>query len=402
MVEGDAVNLFRSWLIGLIIILFLGSTLRLTETWASSGISIVYVSLILILLTIVFFKKKEIKYNGLAMILMYLFLVFGALSALVNGDARTLMRAGVFFFLFISANVLIPSYFKEKTNIIIAATIIVSHIPLLLIPLITTGGIDYLPYFGIFSNPNNLGVVTATVLAIFASLIFKDIDNMFFYKKSKRKRFMLINIIVIACLMLLISYSASRTSFVAALAIFFTGFLLVLIRLFQHKKLGNLLFKGFFISPIMVAAYFILSVYLPIQESIEDNILSKFERKSVDVLDGRGAIWEQTIDKAGFFGGGSDLFYGEIALGSHNTFVTVLGTYGWIPFIVIILFFALAAYHSIKHFLTSDSKYRYLAPMMLVAFLILSMTEDMHYKLSMIAILILSGVCMNQQKLRVK
>lgn len=87
-------------------------------------------------------------------------------------------------------------------------------------------------------------------------------------------------------------------------------------------------------------------------------------------------------------------------MGAHNTFIWFLGTYGWIPFMLMIFFFINAFYNSFKQFLTSESKYKYLAPLMLITFITLSMAEDMNYKLSMIVSFSLAGIYMEHRKVR--
>src|SRR5699024_7609842 len=103
-------------------VIYLGSTLRLTES--IEAINIVYVSLIMIIISVVLYNKIEFKYNGFTLTLMYLFLVFGIVASLINQDVDVLMRTIVFFILFLSTNVFMPSYFKEKTEKIILRIIV--------------------------------------------------------------------------------------------------------------------------------------------------------------------------------------------------------------------------------------------------------------------------------------
>lgn len=112
---------------------------------------------------------------------------------------------------------------------------------------------------------------------------------------------MIINLLFITFLLFLITYTSSRTSFVASLVTLFFGLSLVSINAIRHKRMGMVIAKSVFILPF--ASLFLFAVYLifPLQEAIGANIISKFERKSLDILDGRGAIWKYTFDEAGFF-----------------------------------------------------------------------------------------------------
>lgn len=386
----------------IIALLFLTGSLRMVNGWDSVGITTLYFSLFLTLSTILLFKKVELKYNQVTFVLMYLFLLFSILSALVNQDVKVCVRAAMFFVMFLSVNVVIPSYLTVDSERAIVKVIVVTHIPLLFIPIILNRGIDSVPYYGIFDNTNSLGGVAVTVLAVFLALFFKDIEDIIFYRKNRAKKFVFLNILLIFCLILIITYTSSRTSFIAILTILLSGLSLNIINAIKYRKLGSFSARFIVFLPILVLLYFILDLFSPLKQSVHANIFSKFERKSSDLLDGRGEIWKDIIDRSGFFGGGSDIFNGHVAIGSHNTFVTVVGMFGWIPLILMILFFILAFYYSINHFLTSTSKYKYLPSVMLITFLTLSMAEDMFYKLSFIATLALLGTSMNKKKIVIK
>lgn len=372
----------------------------MTDGWDSIGIMIVYASLILIILSIVLYKQFEIKYNKSIFILMYLFVFFSFLAALFNGDAKLFVKAIMFFVLFLSTNIIIPSLLKGETVKILAKLILITHIPLLLIPIIIDRGINHVPYTGLFDNTNLLGSVIATVLAVFSAFFFRDVEDMLFKVKVPKKS-TLFYMFCIFSLLLLITYTTSRTSFITSLLVLLAGFTLIFIKAVKYKKIGNLIVKGLFAIPGLFIASFVLNLFFPLKESIIDNVVSKFDRKSNDILDGRGDIWKGALQEIGFFGGGNDVFSGQIALGSHNTFLSVLGMFGWVPLVILIIFFIIAAFNVIKHTLTSGSKYKYFPFLMLVNFLSMSMTEDMLYKISMLSALSLSGFCMNKTKLTI-
>src|SRR5690606_13381751 len=117
----------------------------------------------------------------------------------------------------------------EKTLI---RLILISQIPVLIIPIILDGGINRTPYFGMFSNTNSLGGVAVTVLVIFAAVFFGDVERMFL-KRRISKKYIYLNFLLISSLLLLITYSTSRTSFVTALVVLFAGLSLALINTFR-------------------------------------------------------------------------------------------------------------------------------------------------------------------------
>ena len=125
------------------------------------------------------------------------------------------------------------------------------------------------------------------------------------------------------------------------------------------------------------------------------NVIDKFVAKDVggDVFDGRGYIWEKTINDAGFWGNGSSYFLDEFALGAHNTFISILGRYGYVYFILIFIFWLFLGFKSFKFLLRSSiSFYTYMYFTVWYAFTILSLTEVMLYTpIMIIFILSMSG-----------
>lgn len=392
-----AVELIRTVFSVIFALLLFSSSVRLTADFGILGITTLYVSLLLMILAILFRQKIELKVNELTLFLMFFFLLFGAIAALFNQDISLLFKVLVFIALYVSTGIVIPSIYKENTEKVIMRLILITHIPMLFIPILLEG-INHIPYYGVFDNTNSLGGVLVTVLVGFAALLFKNLEEIALYKTKSLWKSVLLNFAVIFSLILVVTFTTSRTSFLTSLLILLCGVALLVITAIKNKKLGNLILRFLKIAPIMVLLYFILNLFYPLKESIVNNVVAKFERKSGDVLDGRGDIWSGALKESGFFGGGSDVFSNNIGVGSHNTFITVIGLYGWIPAIAIAIFFATGLYYSFKYFLNSQSKYKYFPILMLITFLAFSMVEDMFYKLSMITTLSLIGLTMNHKK----
>lgn len=379
-------------------VMFFFSSLHMTHEWNEKGILTVYISLIFILLSVAIFKRLKLKYNKMAFALMFTFLIFGFWSAVFNSEVGLIASSFLMFILYISGNIIIPAYFQENTEKIVVRLIVVSHIPLLLLPILLDR-INSMPYQGIFYNPNSLGGVAVTVFVVFASMFFGEIEKVIFYENHGISRNMILNVLIMLGLLLLIASSASRTSFLAGLIAIVTGLLFLVVTAFRYKRVTNLFMKSAIITPFAILFYFVANLFLPLNDIINRNIIEKFQRKSGDILDRRGDVWVQTIQEAGLFGKGQGFFTEYIGISSHNTFISILGMYGWVPFVVYGVFFIMAFYYSVRYCLNSNSKYKYLPVLMLVTFLSLSMAENMLYKLSMLATFILVGVCMNQRKI---
>jgi len=394
------IDLVKLWLMILLSILFSSSTLYLIEEWGTLSIVFLYSSLITLIFSAIFIKKFKFKYNDIALFLMLVFLISGILSSLINQDSDLFLRAVIYFILLISANIVIPSYLDIETEKITTRLILLTHIPILFTPVIIDG-FDKIPYYGIFSNPNSIAGIAVTVLAVFLGLFFEQIENIFFQKRKLKITYIVLYTVAASFLILIISYALSRTSFVTAMVVIMSGVILFLVNAIRLKEFGSILRKGLFFLPPLLIIFYVLNIYLDISASIEDNIVGKFSRKSGNVLSNRDDVWSQAFHNPSFFGNGAHFFRNETGLGAHNTLLSLFGTYGWIPTIAIFLLFMIAFYYVIKYFLKSESKYKYIAPLMLITFLTLSMAEDMNWKLSIIVSLILSGTYMNKKKLRI-
>lgn len=134
----------------------------------------------------------------------------------------------------------------------------------------------------------------------------------------------------------------------------------------------------------MVAASF----FIPIWDLLDRFIVSKFQAKlgNGDVLSGRGIVWEYTFNNAGLFGGGRD-FYEQagIEIGAHNTFISILGQYGWMSLLLLLLFLVVSFIYCLRYTILSNDNYKYFPILIFVCFLTLSMAEGMLFKMSMLA-----------------
>src|SRR5690606_7287271 len=122
---------------------------------------------------------------------------------------------------------------------------------------------------------------------------------------------------------------------------------------FKHKKVIHLTLKTLIRLPLLFLVYMVIAKFTPINFYIQGAILSKFDNKSADLLDGRGSVWKQTLSDASLFGNGESYFIDNVGLGAHNTFIHILGVYGWVPMIIFCLFFAVSLHYCIRFILFS-------------------------------------------------
>lgn len=361
---------------------FLASSLYLTQTFNSIGSVLIGMTVILILPLILLFKKRNYEINIFSLIFMFLFLIASMFSAYLNGDINLIISAGMILILYIASMIIIPSLLENRSNKIVYKSIMISHLPIIFFPLVIYG-INSTPYRGIFYNPNSFGSIVATLFATMFALFLFKLENYYMNKKQSIRNLMF-NFLLLFAIFFLIVLSGSRTSVLTAVGIVLIGISIVFIRLFRSKKAVPLI-KSFFVGSVLIVGSAVLMKVTSFYEYLYFNILYKFEIKSDDVLDNRGIVWEVTLKEAGLFGQGSD-YFNQTLVGAHNTFISILGEYGWIP---LILFCIIIIYGLIKSLIYAFSKvqdqYKFLPIMFMVCFILLSMGEGMMFKLSMIA-----------------
>lgn len=381
-----------------IILLFFTSSTSLTKEWIGSNTA-VYIFLLLPLIYLVFFKKIKFEYNSKLTLLIILFTFVSMFSALINSDLNIFFSAIGYSVLFLVATVIIPTYYKNKTGKIVVFTILISQIPIILFPILANG-IDAIPYKGAFFNSNSFGGVVTVLFVVTFAMLLQKLESFIYSKKKVSKLILLFLFIASSLSFLLVIISGSRTSFLTIIIVVSIGILFLLLYAVKYKLVGTLLVRSLFILPIGGFILWVTIKILPINMYLEEVIFSKFSRKSNNILDGRDLVWGKAFNESGLFGNGSKYFSEEVGLGAHNTFISILGQYGWIAFIIFVVLILVSLYYCFRYTL-SNNNYKYLPLLMIVAFISLSMGEVMLYKLSMIATFILIGVVANNKKVKI-
>lgn len=380
-------------------LMFFTSSTALSSQWFGNG-TVVYISLVILLSLLAFFKRVEVKYNPILVLVISAFTLLCSGAAVINSDAALLYSTIGYIVLFLSTMIVIPSYFKDSSGKVVILTIIVSQIPIILLPIITNG-IDSHPYRGIFDNPNSFGGVSATVFVVVLAVFLQRLEA-FLYTKEKRPRLTVASLFVLLSLLfLLVIMSGSRTSFVTCIIAMIVSGLFLLLFTVKHRLIGNLIVKATFVFPLGGLVFWVTNKFIPIVAFADEVIIRKFANKSGDMLDGRSWVWEKTAGEAGLFGNGNDYFSLHVGLGAHNTFVSILGQYGWLAVSAFAIIILIGLYYCSIYAL-SDNNHKYLPLLMLITFFALSMGEVMLYKLSMIASFILIGVVANNKKVIIR
>lgn len=313
------------------ILLFLSSSLYLTDKFNSLGSVMISAMVLLIVPIILLSGKSKFKANPTSLFIMGLYLLACGFSAIHNTDLSLLFSAAMLFILYIAALVIIPAM-GVNVNKLVFRALFISHLPIIVIPL-GLSGLNTSPYRGIFYNPNSLGSVAATLFIAFFALYTYKLEESLANKVKFRQG--VIYLIALFLLLFLIILSGSRTSLLAVMITVLIGTFFLSVRLIKVRRFWATLLKTAVFTMIGGVFLFLLIRLTPVYTYFYNNILYKFELKLArgDVLDQRSLSWSQTIREAGLFGQGSDYFNTRTVVAAHNTFINILGETGWVSLI---------------------------------------------------------------------
>lgn len=384
--------------LSLVLLLLFGS---LVTTEFGEGLSfIIYLIYIAIIpMVVLLLKSKKFYVNKIILIVLLTYVFFSSISALVNNNVNLLATSTLFLLLYLSLGVFVPSILKEYDRKILVLSVLTLS-GLIFIPLLLNG-LDTMPYQGIFYNTNSFGVVVSTLFTVLM-ILFLDKAEKYFMRSNKKqiKTKLVLFIFALVICIILAAASGSRTSFITCLIVGVLGTSLLILTLIKHKQIG------FFATRVPLLFFLTSIIVLPIwnftnfNTYVDQNILSKFSRTSGqgDVFNGRTLAWDTIFEETGLFSQSIN----QLTIAPHNTFLSILSSNGWVPFLLFVLFFIVSVYYSIVYFIKGEGGYRYFPILALASFTLLSMAEIMLYKTSMIIAFVAIGVAVNNNQLLVK
>lgn len=346
-------------------------------------------------LWIIFIARINIKFllaNHLSIsfliILQYLLLFTGLISAIKNSDVELAAGIGVLFLLMVTTIFLIPNKFKKNTVDIIMSQSFIIHIIIVILPIVFLG-ITPAPYLGIFNNGNSFGIAAVTLFYLICNFMTNTIVKILIYGEKKVIElcfYMGMGVITF----LLVILSGSRTSVISALVITIVCLMYILGVTFlktNQRKFS----KSLMIFTPLVIGFVALANVFSLQEKFYNIFIYKFQLKSNDILSDRGQIWSGTLEDGELFGHGRDYFL-KYEHAAHNTFISLIGQYGWIPTILFVLIIGILIILSIKFLISNFYSKNALAPInIMIVFIMLSMGEGMLFKSPMLLAFILTG-----------
>jgi hypothetical protein len=380
------------YIIALSFLLLSGSIIMIEDGWRVYQNLIVPATLAIIVLLMLGEKNKiQLRIFKRNTLILYLYLISAIISSLLNDNFRMALHSLQIFTMYIVITLLLPNVFKQNYLKVIIISVLLGHIPLVVNPtLLQIFSTD--PYSGVFRNANSFGSVLATMFPMLLVLINDQIKVT--YNKFKRvitlqnkNLFIFYNFLAFANIFMVV-LSKSRTS------IFTVTILLVLFLIILSKRLGiKVTVKK--LVPLIVLLLSIMVLTPPINSAITNVVEKNFQRTEIHsggITTGRADVWLTTISDAKLFGLGHNYFEVVVPINPHNTFIEILGIYGWVPFFFYSLWILITLNLSLKFIKNNNIRFNYLPFLLMVTFILLSIGEVMTMKLSMIAMFASIGV----------
>lgn len=379
---------------------FLSGSISMTHDWGHLTDIVLLLSSLGILFSFVLFKKPTITISKTLLILFLTFIFFTITSSLVNGSLQMLMSSFRYLLVFITLSIIVPNLLKDSTFIITIFSFLFSQLPLLILSFMETNPFSDFSraYYGIFYNTNSFGLYSGTIFVVIFAFFHSQMGN-------NKKR--LSNIVLLSTLFftfLLITFSGSRTSVMAIILIIIIIIILHFLKKVFSKKISLRSIGGLFVA--IIGFSFIVFIFLQSRfyEIFNERIINKFVRKaeSGDVLDRRGEIFTTTFNDAKLFGHGSEYFIQSFGLGAHNSFISILGQYGLLAFTFFVILWIYLMYRSLRYYFLSDNSFSSFPIIIVMFFVLTSMTEIMLMKAVMLLAFIMIGVVVQEKCREIK
>gem|GEM_PF-4714998 len=318
--------------------------------------------------------------------LLFCFQSFAFLSSFKSGSVDLFLGAFFVFYLYVLMSTSwgrgddILSRFAGCVHGVIAAEALFILYSLVLFPPTLDGS-----YAGAFYNPNALGGVVSSFIAITVAL---SLGYLLGGSYKKGLFFCGISLLLFG----IVLASRSRASVGASFASFVLFIFFYFFSIFARGKLNVYRLLFLFLSGAVS-----ISLAIFFWDFIQYGFFEKMQRKaeSGDVTDGRFEVWQYVLSNMDIFGHGRSAFEG-LEHGAHSTYISLLAQYGWLTAASFFLFcfYKLNVYgfFSIRASLDRANKYAFVPFFSIVAFVLLSLFEGMMLKVAMFSFVMFSAI----------
>jgi O-antigen ligase len=346
----------------------------LDPVWFRVRYGLVGIPLIVFIATAIFNPPRILQPRSILLLLLWLcFGTAAVLSGLVNENAKALgdgvwLLVGVPCLFFYA----LPRAVGRSMEAVIAWGLVLGHAPYAIASLALSPPTS-LPYTGVFSNSNQLGVTMLTICCGLLILLNKTLLDPPQPSRTLNL-FGLSGALVLTFGLILMSNS--RTSLLGGSIGLCLALYPVFLALQRPRNLARLLLFGLGMAGTLML--YVGNDLFAMVQGIEDGYNDKLE--SSDTFNGRSYIWGKTFQDVRLFGYGSnDYFMQQFNLGGHNSLIDILGQNGLIAAYLMVIFALMGFYAAYRFFRTQAAVNLYaIAPLSIgILFWIVSMAESM-------------------------
>ena len=303
--------------------------------------------------------KRRITLHPISWLLLFTWFLF-SFTVFISEIVHEGFVTESVFYLFIVPLVyfyFVPMVIKDFNKVLLWG-LFWSSFPLIIISLISSPPNTNFSYIGIFANANGLGIICAQ--AYMASWL------LFLYGKKEGRRFIhtVFYLIVICFSVYGIMISTNRTALVV---ISYISLFTSLHSFFFYRIKRGLLIIG--VIPFIL--------FLRPVQNLLNGVIYEFQYLSLnnDLSNGRLDKWLKVINDVEVMGHGTNYWPSLVA---HNSFIYVLGVFGVIAFILLLVFIAFSFIKSILYFNSNRNISFSVVPFVLISsFILFSITEIM-------------------------
>lgn len=336
---------------------------------------------------IIKYNKAAIRSTFIIITLLFLFMILSSVISMdMEGFGKALLFTMILFFLVLVYPFVNVDYNFKLQSIRSSCLYIISGVIVLsfLLERPSLAAIIF-GYQGLFDNPNKFGYISALI----ASILGGELVLSFF----RREKSTILKAILFFLSLLCVILSASRTSLISVLIVVFLVFIIEL------RKIKNIEYK-IKISFLIVASFLVILTIFWYSGLLEIFILSKFKSKQEgsDMYSGRTEMWQIAVDYSKVLSK-NHIFASKFELGVHNTYLAYMINYGYIVFLLFVLFFLKMFLSAIKFAIRSCSDLRFLPLVIIGSTVFIAMSEQIFTSINCFASLMCFGVIVQYNNL---
>lgn len=364
----------------------LTGTISQMEIYSRWSIPLMVISSAAIFLITLLLKNKSFKFYFIWFDKLYLFFILNIfLSAIVNNNSSTLNNLLVQTLYYIVLSLCVRNLPEILNAHLLFYSFLVSGLWIFFLNVISLTSLTRATISqGLFLNPNGLGMFTAG----FLSTLLTGAIYMFIEKKSIGVVFFISLAIFSFYVMVL---SGSRTSFMGIIMSLICLVSLYSLGIVKNRKVRfrkTKFYNSIFIGMLLIIFGYILMTSSLI-DTIEDNILFKFQNRRGNITAGRTGVWKIYLDNIGYYASSYELQGNIIGLSTHSSYLNIAARFGLVTGVVYLILWIKNILYLIKYSI-HNYKIDNLLPFYILSislYIIMSLMEDLNETAIMFAAL---------------